>query len=133
VSSIRILLPHLVEILSEHLSEELRRVDAMRGIVGASVNATWLFLVMAQIARSGFANLALARGVVTVKFVDRNVAVWAICGAEPATYAPILDDDFERVTAANRTDRAADHTERVSALPARGGDKVFVEANTVAK
>ena len=37
--------------LLEQSSKKLRRIDPVRGVVWASVNTTWLGVIMAQIAR----------------------------------------------------------------------------------
>src|SRR5712664_1390772 len=61
-----------------------------------------------------------------------DVAVGTILGAEAAADAPIFDDDFERISPSNRTDRAADHAERVAALAATRGDEILIEAQAIA-
>ena len=61
-----------------------------------------------------------------------DIPVGAVVRAEAAADAPVLDDDFERVAAANRAHRASDHAERVAALAAGGGDQVLVEAQAFA-
>ena len=61
-----------------------------------------------------------------------DVAVGAVVRAQAAADAPVFDDDLERVAAADRADRAADHAQRIAALAAGSGDQVFVEAQTFA-
>src|SRR6516225_10397175 len=60
-----------------------------------------------------------------------DIAVRAIARAETAADAPILDDDFERIAAANRSDRATNHAKRVAALSATGGDEIAVKAQAI--
>src|SRR2546430_15554095 len=61
----------------------------------------------------------------TTLFRSRTIA-----GAEAAADAPILDDHFERIAAANRTDRVADHTKRIAALPAARGDEITIKTRS---
>src|SRR4029077_10369538 len=61
-----------------------------------------------------------------------DVAIGAIVCAQPAPDAPVFDDDFEGIAAADGTDRATDHAQRVSALAAGSGDQIFIEAETLA-
>src|SRR5690348_6083302 len=60
-----------------------------------------------------------------------DIAIGTIARAEAAADAPILDDDFERIAAANRTNRAAHHAEGISALAATRGYKIAVKAQAV--
>ena len=60
-----------------------------------------------------------------------NVAVRTILRAKAAADAPIFDDNFERVAPPNRADRAANHTQRITALAATGGDEILIEAQAV--
>ena len=99
-------------------------MHAMRGVVRAGVHAARLFLVVAQIAGSGLADYAgffgaflaggengqlVAHRAVDAELVQVDVAVRTIVGAESAADAPIFDDDFERILAANGAHRTADH------------------------
>src|SRR5215469_4554299 len=125
--------------LAEHLAEELAWIHAVRGVVRAGVDAARLFQVRAEVAGS---CLLLDRrflpagifGIVGKNFerVQVDVAVRAIASAQAATDAPVLDDDFERIAAANGPHRAADHAEGVAALAAGSGDEVVIEAQAVA-
>src|SRR5713226_8433868 len=124
--------------LAEHLVEKCARVDAMRGVVRASIDATGLFQVRAQIARSRFLldDSFFAAG--SLRIVDHHfervqidIAVGAILSAKAAPDAPILDDDFERIAPSNRADGTAHHAKRIAALAAAGGDKILVEAQSV--
>ena len=125
--------------LAEHVGEKCARVNAVRGIVRAGVDAAWFFQVRAEIARSSFLldhRLLAASSFRIVnhhfEWVQIDVAVRTILRAEAAADAPILDDDFERITPANRTHGAADHAQWVAALTATGGDEILVEAQAIA-
>ena len=111
----------------------------MRRIVRTSVNTAWLFQVRAQIARSSFLldRRFFSAGSLRIvnhhfEWMQIDVAVGTILRAEAAADAPIFDDDFERISPSNRTDRAADHAQRVAALTATRGDEILVEAQAVA-
>src|SRR5467141_187627 len=125
--------------LAEHIGEKRARVNAMRGVVRTSINAAWFFQVRAEIARSRFLldRCFLVSG--PPRFVNHhfewvqiNIAVRAILRAKAAANAPIFDDDFERIAPSNRADGAADHAERVAALPATRRHKILVESQAVA-
>ena len=80
----------------------------MRGVVRTSVNAAWFFQVRAKIAGSGFLfdDRLLASGIFGVvcenfKRMQIDISVGTIASAEAAADAPIFDDDFQRITAAN--------------------------------
>jgi hypothetical protein len=125
--------------LAENLAEEFSRIDAVCGVVRAGVNATWFFQVRAQIARGRFLldDSFLAAGVLWIvrehfEWMEIDVAIRAIARAQAAADAPVLDDHFEGIAAANGADRAADHAERVAALAARRGNEVVFESQTVA-
>ena len=88
----------------------------MRGIVRTRVNAAGLGMIVAEVAgRSLDAGAgdfpARVCGIVEFDWerMQVDVAVRAVVGAKAAANAPILDDDFERVAAADRPDRASDH------------------------
>ena len=125
--------------LAEHGGEKGARVDAMGGVVRAGVDAAWFLQVRAEIAGRGFlfddgflVSWVLGIGGENLKWMQIDVAVRAIARAEAAADAPVFDDDFERIAAADRADRAADHAERIAALAATRGDEILVEAQTVA-
>src|SRR5260370_5740330 len=125
--------------LAEHIGEKCARVESVSGIVRASVDAAWFFQMRAEIARSSFLldGRLLAPGPLRIvnhhfEWMQIDVAVGAILRAEAAADAPILDDDFERISPSNRADRAADHAERVAALTATRGDEILIEAQTIA-
>src|SRR5215472_13389650 len=61
-----------------------------------------------------------------------DVSIRAILRAQPATDAPILDDDFQRISPADGTYRASHHTQRIAALPATRGYQILIEAQSVA-
>ena len=67
-----------------------------------------------------------------LKWMQINIAVRTIPRAQATTDAPILDDDFERIAAANGADRAAHHAQGIAALAATGGDQILLEAQTIA-
>src|SRR5258708_10157874 len=111
----------------------------MRGVVRAGVDAAWFFQVRAEVAGSCFLVdggflAGGAFGIIPHHFerVQINIAVRTILRAEAATDAPILDDDFERISPSNRTDGAADHAKRVAALAATRGDEILVESQAIA-
>ena len=111
----------------------------MRGIVRACVDAARFFQMSAEIAGSGFLledRLFAARIFLIVdancKGMEIDIAVGAVARTEAAANAPVLDDDLERISATNGTDRAAHHAERIAALTARGGDQKILKSETVA-
>ena len=111
----------------------------MSCIVRTCVNATRLRQVGAQIAGSGFLfyDRFGAAGMIGifVHHLERmqiDIAVRTVACAQAAADAPILDDDFERIAAANGADRAAHHAERIAALPATGGNQILLEAQAIA-
>src|SRR6516164_3861552 len=106
----------------------------MRGIVRACVDAARFFQMSAEIAGSGFLledRLFAARIFLIVdancKGMEIDIAVGAVARTEAAANAPVLDDDLERISATNGTDRAAHHAERIAALTARGGDQKILK------
>ena len=66
------------------------------------------------------------------EWMQVDIAVRAILGAEAAADAPVLDDHLERIAPADRTHRAAHHTQRVSALAAGRGHQVLVKSEPLA-
>ncbi len=61
-----------------------------------------------------------------------DIAIGAIFRTQAAADAPILDDDFQRITAADRTHRAADHAQWVETLAAGRGNQVVIKAQAFA-
>src|SRR5215470_14833221 len=124
--------------LAEHLPKELARIYAVRSVVRAGVDTTWLFQVRAKVAGSGF---LLDHGFLATRtfrivgedfeWVQVDIAVGAITRAQAAADAPVLDDDFQRIAAANGTDGTADHAERIAALAAGRGYKIVFETQAV--
>ena len=115
--------------LADDIGEEFLGIDAMGGVVRASVDAAGFFEIGAEVAAGGFLFdggffAAGMFGIVSHDFerMKVDVAVGAIARAEAATDAPIFNDNFERITAANGADRAADHAEGIAALAATRGD-----------
>ena len=111
----------------------------MCGVVRAGVDAAGFFQVRAEIAGSGFLldDGFLAAGVFGVvgqnfKRMQVDIAVGTIARAETAADAPIFDDDFQGIAAANRADWAAHHAKRVAALAAACGDKITIKTQAVA-
>src|SRR5215467_13099447 len=92
--------------LAEHLPKELARIYAVRSVVRAGVDTTWLFQVRAKVAGSGF---LLDHGFLATRtfrivgedfeWVQVDIAVGAITRAQAAADAPVLDDDFQRIAA----------------------------------
>ena len=125
--------------LAEHFPEKRLRVDAMRCIMRARVNTARFLQVRAEVAGCGLLldDRLLASGIFRIvsqdfKGMQIDIAVGTIARAQSAADAPILDDDFERIAAANRADGAANHAKRVAALAATGTDEIAVEAQAVA-
>ena len=111
----------------------------MSRIVRAGINTAGFRVVMTKIAGRGLHAHAghlssRMRRVVEVyrKWMQVDVAIGAAVGAQAAPDAPVLDDDFEGVTAADGTDRATDHAKRITTLATGGGDQVFVKAQSLA-
>src|SRR5580700_2772292 len=105
----------------------------------ACVHATRLGMIQAKIARRSFYLHArhLASRMRRIIQFDRkrmhvDISVWTIAGAKSATNAPILNNDFERITPPDRTHRTTDHAKRVAALPARGCYQITIEAQPFA-
>src|SRR5260370_19346276 len=83
--------------LAKHVGEKCPWIDAVRGVVRASVHAAWFFQVRAEIARSSF---LLDGGFLTpgplwivdhhVERMQIDIAVRAILRAQAAANAPIL-------------------------------------------
>ena len=85
----------------EQAAKEFRRVHAMRRIVRTSVHTARFFVVMAKIARSCFlprtgnpASRMLGIIQLNREGMQVDVSVGAIVRAQPATNAPVFDDDF---------------------------------------
>lgn len=111
----------------------------MRGIVRTGVYAAGFGMIVAEVAgRSldpGAGNFpARVLGIVEFdwEWVQVDVAVGTIVGAQAASDAPIFDDHFERVSAADGAHGASDHAQRITALATGSGDEIFVEAQTLA-
>jgi len=111
----------------------------MRGVVGAGVDAAGFLEVGAEIAGSGFLldDGFFAAGIFEVVNADIermeiDVAVGAVARAKAAADAPVFDDDFKRIAAADGADGTTDHAERVATLAARSGDQEIFEAQAVA-
>jgi hypothetical protein len=111
----------------------------MSRIVRACVNTTRLREIGAQVAGSGFLFYdgfgAAGMIGIFIHHLERmqiNIAVRTIARAKTAADAPVLDDDFERVTAANGADRTAHHAKRIAALPATGSNQILLEAQAIA-
>src|SRR5258707_1063497 len=124
--------------LPENFPEEFSRIDAMRCVVRARVDAARFFQVRAEIAGGCFLldDGFFPAGVLGIvrehlERVQVDVAVGAIARAEAAPDAPVFDNDFKGIAAADGADGAADHAERVAALAAGRGDEVVIEAQAV--
>jgi len=111
----------------------------MRGIVRAGVDAAGLFQMRAEIAGSSFLldDGFLAAGIfevveANIEGMEIDVAIGAVARTQAAADAPIFNDDFERIAAADGANGAADHTEGIAALTAGGGNKEIFETQAVA-
>src|SRR5579863_1668305 len=109
----------------------------MGGVMRAGIHATRLGLIEAEIARCGFylyAGNPPSRIREIVHFdgerMHIDVSVRTIVGTLTTANTPVLDNHFEGITATNRADRAADHAEWISALPARSGYQIAVETKS---
>jgi hypothetical protein len=60
------------------------------------------------------------------------ISVWTIARAQSASDAPVFDNYFQRIAPPDRSYRAANHTQRVAALPAARSDQILLETQTVA-
>src|SRR5712664_1002610 len=125
--------------LAEHVGEKCAGIDAVRGVVRTGVDAAWFFQVRAEVARGSLLLDCRFFSAGSLRIINHDfewmqidVAVGTILGAEAAADAPIFDDNFERISPSNRTDGAADHAERVAALAATRGDEILIEAQAIA-
>jgi len=105
------------------------------GVVRAGIDATRLGMVVAQITGSSFDTdsghfVSGMAGVIKFggKGMKIDISVRTISGAEAAAYAPVFDDDLEGIAAADGTNGASDHAERIAALATGSGDKILIEA-----
>src|ERR1700748_996019 len=129
----------LVRSLLQQASKEFSRFHPVSRVVRTSVNAAWLRKVGTKVARR---RLLLDHGLLPAqrvghlrRYVERmhvDIPVRAIFSAEAAADAPIFDNHFQRIPAADRSHRATDHAERVEALPAGSCHKVMVETKSFA-
>ena len=106
----------------------------MCGIVWTGIDTAGLGMVIAKVARSGFLDrglLASASGR-SRELMQIDIAVWAIIRAQSTAYAPIFNNHFKRIAAANRSHRATDHAQRIATLAARGCDQIILKAQTIA-
>ena len=102
--------------LPHQASEEDLGVYTVRGVVRTGVDATWFFQVRAEVARGCF---LLHRGFFATcmfgifghyfEWMEINIAVGAISSAEAAANAPILDNHFQGISAADRANWTAHH------------------------
>src|SRR5260221_723961 len=111
--------------LPQSSREEITRLDAMRRVVRTCIDATGFRLLGAEIAGGRLFlhdRLFVPRMFMIVGLrgerVQIDISVRAIFGAQSAAYAPILDDDLERISPADRADRAAHHAQWIPALAA---------------
>src|SRR5271166_5201295 len=95
-------------LLLGEMCKEFARVDTVRGVVGTGIDATWLVIVEAEIARSGFVlhlrDLVPRLGEVFrlhLEWVHVDVPVGTVAGAQPAPDAPVLDHHLQAALAAD--------------------------------
>src|SRR3954471_16034005 len=124
---------------AEHAGEERERLDPVRRVVRAGVDAARLLVLHAEVAAGRLlfrardqASRLRRIGHLHRERVQVEVSVRAVAGAQAAPDAPVLDDDLHRVAAADRADRAPDHAQRIAAGPAGGRHQVLVEAQPFA-
>src|SRR5207237_2288906 len=115
---------------AQHLAEELRRIHTVRGVMWARIHAARLWMVVTEVARSCLAHgrLLSSATVRCRELVQVDISVWAIGSAQPATDAPVFDDDFQRVAPPNRSHRTSNHAQRVAALAAGGCNEIILKA-----
>jgi hypothetical protein len=96
--------------------EEGLGVYAVGGVVRAGVDATGFFQMCAEVAGGCFLLHCgfLAAGVIGIfghyfEWMEIDIAVGAIPGAEAATDAPIFDNDFQGISAPDCADRTTHH------------------------
>src|SRR5580704_12179566 len=129
----------LVRRLLQQASKEFSRFHSVSRVVRTSVHAAWLRKIGTKVARRRFLLdrgffLALLVGQIR-RYVERvhvDIAVRAIFSAEAAADAPIFDDYFQRIPAADRSHGAPDHAKRIEALAAGSSDEVVVETKSLA-
>src|SRR5260370_39932305 len=105
--------------VAKHIGEKCPRINAMRGVVRARVDAALSFQVRAKIARSSFLSAGRFVAAAPLRIVNHHfermqiyIAVGTILRTQAAADAPIFNNDFQRIAPSNRTDGAADHAER---------------------
>src|SRR5580698_6652361 len=129
----------LVRRLLQQASKEFSRFHSVSRVVRTSVHAAWLRKVGTKVARSRLLLdhrffLALCVGQIR-RYVERmhvDIAVWTIFRAQAAADAPIFNNHFQRIPAADRSHRATDHAKRIEALAAGSGDQVVIETKSLA-
>ena len=97
----------------------------MGGIVRARIHTTGFCLLGAEIAGGRLLldhSFFLSRMFMVIglrgKRMHIDIAVRAILSAQAAADAPVFNDDLKRIAAADGSDRAAYHAERVATLAA---------------
>lgn len=105
----------------------------------AGIDAAWFLQVRAEIAGSRFLldDRFLAACIFWIigedfKGMKIDVAVGTIARAKAAADTPILDDHFEGIAPANRTNRASHHAEWIAALAATRSNEIAVKAQAIA-
>jgi hypothetical protein len=128
----------LVRSLLQQASKEFSRFHSVSRVVRTSINAAWLRKVGTKIARRRLLldhrflpalRIGQIRGYVETMHVD--IAVGAILSAEAAANAPIFDNHFQRIPAADRAHGATDHAKRIEALAAGSGNQVVIETKSL--
>src|SRR5579884_130739 len=117
----------------DQCGKELARIDAMGCIVRTSINAARLFLVGAEITGRGlganFSDFAAGLREVIDCNLERmhvDVSIRTVIRAETATDAPVFNDDFQAVAAANRSHWASHHAQWVLTVTTRGGYQILI-------
>ena len=95
----------------------------MRGIVWTRVYAAWLGVVVAQVTRRRFhlhASNLVSRMIRIIqlrwKWMQIDISVWAIGGAEAAADTPVFNDHLKSIAATDGADGASHHAERIATL-----------------
>jgi hypothetical protein len=100
-----------------HCIKKCSRVNAVCSVMRARINTTRLLQMRAQIARRGLLlnhSLLSPRPLQVlhhhIEWMQIDISIRTIPRAQAATDAPILNNDFQRIPAANRAHGTAHHT-----------------------
>src|SRR5690348_10892070 len=102
-------------------------------IVWTRIDTARLRMVVAEIARCSFLHRRLLTDAScrSRELVEVDVSIRTVIGTESASHAPVFNNHFKGIAAANRSHGTADHAEGIAALAARGGDQIILEAQAI--